>query len=609
MALFNFFHKNTQNQRSGLKHIENTNQDTFNSVQQNIENIIASRSVINNNLSEFYRRTPSFAMVSDNLDIMPVITDKGTRIKQYRTIAAFPECDWCLDEIADDFLHEDENGNFINLKINQKVYGWNETREDAIQNEFDKFVNLFKFRDEGFYFVKRFLIEGELAWENIINPEHPDLGIVGLKFLPTEYYETLVNATNGTKVGLYFDVQKFGDALKTIISMSYYGSHKVFNAMIGTTNTLYNRENCIAMYWPQLTYISSSERSQDGMISFPIIEKAKQAYYQFVLMQDAAVILRVTHAPERLLFNINTGGMSDKVAQSYVRDFGNQLKQKKIVVNSPDGPRLENMYNSSTMLDSWIFGKSSQNEGTTVDSIGTNVTYDQIDDIKFFLKRLLKQFKVPYTRFEAPEQMNERNEQISYEEYDFSRMEIRLQRKFAIAIKKSFITHLKLRGIWEKYGLKDQDIDIKFVPPVLYELYETQKLMEAKVAAYAQVADRDEFSKISAMKNIMGMKDEDIEENFQNIIKEKMYMQQAEWYANQLDSNGPAKIDAPIPVKDLENTPGEGEGEGGGEQIQPEGEEGGEETEEAPAEEGEGGEGSGEAGGEAPAPEGFGLGS
>jgi hypothetical protein len=32
-------------------------------------------------------------------------------------------------------------------------------------------------------------------------------------------------------------------------------------------------------------------------------------------MQDAAVILRVTRAPERLLFNINTGDMADKVAR------------------------------------------------------------------------------------------------------------------------------------------------------------------------------------------------------------------------------------------------------------------------------------------------------
>jgi len=38
-----------------------------------------------------------------------------------------------------------------------------------------------------------------------------------------------------------------------------------------------------------------------------MIEKAKQAYYKLALLEDAAVILRVTRAPERLLFNVSTG--------------------------------------------------------------------------------------------------------------------------------------------------------------------------------------------------------------------------------------------------------------------------------------------------------------
>ena len=56
-------------------------------------------------------------------------------------------------------------------------------------------------------------------------------------------------------------------------------------------------------------------------MTYSIIEGVKQAYYQLVLLQDAAVILRVTRAPQRLLFNIATGGMADKVAHEYVRRF------------------------------------------------------------------------------------------------------------------------------------------------------------------------------------------------------------------------------------------------------------------------------------------------
>lgn len=39
----------------------------------------------------------------------------------YRQIAQYPICRWCLDEIADDFIHDDENKNFITLTLPQRL--------------------------------------------------------------------------------------------------------------------------------------------------------------------------------------------------------------------------------------------------------------------------------------------------------------------------------------------------------------------------------------------------------------------------------------------------------------------------------------------------------
>jgi hypothetical protein len=32
-------------------------------------------------------------------------------------MAQYPECKFCLDELADDFLHEDSRGDYIKLSI------------------------------------------------------------------------------------------------------------------------------------------------------------------------------------------------------------------------------------------------------------------------------------------------------------------------------------------------------------------------------------------------------------------------------------------------------------------------------------------------------------
>jgi hypothetical protein len=64
-----------------------------------------------------------------------------------------------------------------------------------------------------------------------------------------------------------------------------------------------------------------------------MIEKAKQAYYKLALLEDAAVILRVTRAPERLLFNVSTGRLDQNRADEYVRRFANSLHSKKISIH------------------------------------------------------------------------------------------------------------------------------------------------------------------------------------------------------------------------------------------------------------------------------------
>lgn len=146
-------------------------------------------------------------------------------------------------------------------------------------------------------------------------------------------------------------------------------------------------------------------------------------------MQDAAVILRVTRAPERLLFNISTGGQPDKIARQKIREFINELKSKKVVSSAEFGEKsqqdIRTTYNPVTMLETYFFGKSNANDGTTIDNVTSTADYEQIADIEFFLRRLFKAFKVPFSRYKTPENSLERDETITYEEYSMARAEIR----------------------------------------------------------------------------------------------------------------------------------------------------------------------------------------
>ena len=82
---------------------------------------------------------------------------------------------------------------------------------------------------------------------------------------------------------------------------------------------------------------------------------------------------------------------------------------------------------------------------------------------------ILKAFKIPYTRYKEEGTAVQRKETITYEEYSFTKYIIRQQIAFAGAIKKTFITHLKLRKIWNEYNLNENLFDVEFVKPSLYE--------------------------------------------------------------------------------------------------------------------------------------------
>lgn len=243
----------------------------------------------------------------------PLNTSKDERIKQYRLMAKFPEIEFCLDEIADDFFHEDDDGNVVNLILPDVAEkpDLNKIRQDILQNEFRKFIELFKFYEEGQSIVKRFMVEGELAWENIIKQEQPDRGIIGIRFLPVEYYETLLDCKTKRPIGIVFDTKRCTVDINEILSNGYIGAAQIFNTIIPTFNKFtIDPKTCIPMLWSQLTYINSGEYALDGsQIVYPIMEKARQAYQQLSLLQDSAIIYRVTRSPERLLFNISTGNM------------------------------------------------------------------------------------------------------------------------------------------------------------------------------------------------------------------------------------------------------------------------------------------------------------
>lgn len=86
--------------------------------------IVNAKSVVSKAMQaqHLYQANPTWSVsFGEDFLALPTATNKNQRIAMYRSIAAYPICHWCLDEIADDFIHDDENREFIKLRLPDRL--------------------------------------------------------------------------------------------------------------------------------------------------------------------------------------------------------------------------------------------------------------------------------------------------------------------------------------------------------------------------------------------------------------------------------------------------------------------------------------------------------
>lgn len=463
-----------------------------------INQLIDAESVLNRRMAEL--ETITGAAYTTELDLS--LLNNNLASKDYRhaenwRLANTPEISWCIDEIMSELLD-------TNIVIN---YGDTYNTIDAktkqiLENEFNRFIGLFNFHDEQFNDdLRHFIIDGEFAYESIVSQDHPEFGVIGIRRLRADTFDAVYSPIidNGFVLNISVD-QLFNQTGLDHYNMRSHVQNKLI--LNKETNQYETDDHHVALTFPDVTYICFDKDVINNR-AISLIDKAREAYMQLAALQQAAIVMRITRSPERLLFNIDTGGMADKVANEHLRKFGNALSKKKTI--TPDG-HMTNTYNPSTMLESWIFGKSAANTGTTVQSIASTANYDQLADVNYFHNRLLNIFKIPFSRITETTKQYVSASNLTYDEARFYKFIQSMQIKFSNAITKLFMRNLELRGI----DIDTSDISIEFEPPERYTTYLNNEIIKNKFEIYEAFANREEFNKALLMQKYLGMSLTDI---------------------------------------------------------------------------------------------------
>lgn len=491
--------------------------------------------------------------------------NKGGRLRDYRIMASFAEISDALDEICDECINKDENGNIVNLTFRNTEL--DERDQIKIQDEFEKYIDYFNLEKRGFEYFRQLLVEGEVFFEHIIHKSYTSDGILGIVHLPTD----LVDAVY--------------DNIQNMLIKGFILRKPIFDIK---NPTKLEKMELIPMDDNQITYINSGIWNQDKTFRLPFIENARRAYRQLSLVEDSIVIYRLVRAPERLVFNVDVGTMAPPKAEAYLRKLMQQYWSKKTFDTNQAGAVQK--FNPQSMLDSFWFAKRQGSEGTSVTQLAGGANLGELADLMYFVNKLYKALKVPTNRLNADATFSDGNE-ILRDELKFAKFIIRMQQQFASGLKNGFITHLELKDMKKKYGIKSQNIHLNFnVPTNFYELRESQKL-ELKASNYNTLVNNEFISATYGQKKYLGWNELEIKANREMLRKDAEF----QWELQQIQGAGPswkdgiqpgsegaAGIEGGVAAGQPPEFGGTAPAEGGGEEAGTE-EPGGEETSPEPA--------------------------
>ena len=351
--------------------------------------------------------------------------DKKTKIGKYREMANYTEITNALDMVLDEAISKNSKGESFEFEI---IKDSDLKKKDLkqLENDFKHVVNtLFNFEEMGYDLFFKFLVDGELYLEVVLSDNKKD--IIGLKPLSS------------------FNMAPI-----------FEGGHIVKFVQLDEEG-----KETLKQFPPnQVLYISFGRYGANKQDVRGYLNNSVRVYNQLRNLEDAVVIYRLVRAPERRVWNIETGNAPAGKSEELVKKVMHSYK-RNLNYNSETG-LINSSQNIQALTEDFWFARK-EGAGSSVDILQGGQQLGELEDINYFLKKLYKSLKIPPTRWGEPlgQQGTQytNTKEIEREELNFTKFVERLQSKFVKVIEECFITLLEVRGY-----------DIKFLDRKRYRI-------------------------------------------------------------------------------------------------------------------------------------------
>ena len=383
-----------------------------------------------------------------SIDLDGVVRNDYDLISRYREMVLQPECDSAVDDVVNETIC----GNFddvpvsvelSNLKVSEKI-------KKLIREEFDEILRLLDFENRSYEIFRRWYVDGRLFYHKVIDPKNPKGGLIDLRYIDprkirkvTEYEEKKPDQLRGMDLNTQL----------TQRAASYF----LYNPK-GLKNST-NQGMKIAP--DSITYCHSGVQDLNKNMVLSHLHKAIKAVNQLRMIEDSLVIYRLSRAPERRIFYIDVGNLPKNKAEQYLREVMGRYRNK-LVYDANTGEIKDDKKFMSMLEDFWL-PRREGGRGTEITTLPGGQNLGELEDVKYFQKKLYKSLNVPNSRLETETTFNiGRAAEITRDEVKFQKFVARLRKRFGELFIDLLKTQLVLKGIVSIEEWEDMKEHIQF---------------------------------------------------------------------------------------------------------------------------------------------------
>ena len=254
------------------------------------------------------------------------------------------------------------------------------------------------------------------------------------------------------------------------------------------------------------------------------LHKAIKALNQLRMIEDAVVIYRITRAPERRVFYVDVGNLPKQKAEEYVRGLMQKYRNK--LMYDPQTGEIADSRKHMSMLEDFWMPRREGGRGTEISTLEGGQNLSEMEDVKYFQKKLFQSLNVPTSRLEESTGFNMgRSSEISRDEVKFFKFIERLRMKFSEVFLELLRVQLVLKGVIrdEEWADIESRLAFKFAKDSHFTEIQENDILKDRLASAREAEDfvGKYYSREWVRKMILRQTEDDVEQIDKQIEEEK----------------------------------------------------------------------------------------